>query len=70
MSTPPSGAPTGARIGPTRPDAAGREIFGKNVFSPAVQRQRLPKAVYQQLQATLEAGEQLDPRSPTSSRTR
>jgi len=36
------------------------QIFGANVFSPAVQRQRLPKAVYQQLQATLARGAALD----------
>ncbi|MEA2479746.1 MAG: glutamine synthetase, partial [Thermoleophilaceae bacterium] len=36
------------------------EIYGNNVFSPAVQRQQLPKSVYKQLQATLERGEPLD----------
>src|SRR5262245_19682165 len=39
----------------------GANVFGDNVFSPAVQRQRLPKAVYKQLAETLEAGELLDP---------
>ena len=36
--------------------------FGVNVFSPAVQRERLPKDVYEKLQATLEHGEALDSR--------
>jgi glutamine synthetase len=36
------------------------EIYGENVFSPAVQRQQLPKSVFKQLEATLERGEPLD----------
>jgi glutamine synthetase len=36
------------------------QVFGLNVFSPAVQRQRLPKAVYQRLQGTLARGEAID----------
>src|SRR3981081_3493325 len=36
------------------------QVFGANVFSPAVQRQRLPKAVYQQLQTTLSRGAAID----------
>jgi glutamine synthetase len=35
--------------------------FGENVFSPAVQRHRLPKDTYKRLQATLANGETLDP---------
>ena len=35
--------------------------FGANVFSPAVQRERLPEDVYSRLQLTLEKGEALDP---------
>jgi glutamine synthetase len=35
--------------------------FGENVFSPAVQRHRLPKESYKRLQATLANGEALDP---------
>jgi glutamine synthetase len=35
--------------------------FGSNVFSLAVQRQRLPKTVFRQLQETMERGEPLDP---------
>jgi glutamine synthetase len=41
----------------TAPD---NQVFGRNVFSPAVQRQRLPKEVYKQLASTLAKGEALD----------
>ncbi|MFN2613107.1 MAG: glutamine synthetase III [Solirubrobacterales bacterium] len=34
--------------------------FGANVFSPAVQKERLPKDVFEKLQATLDNGEALD----------
>ena len=36
-------------------------IYGENVFGPAAQRARLPKAVYRKLQATIERGAELDP---------
>src|SRR5437763_13485961 len=36
------------------------QIFGANVFSPAVQRQRLPRDVFRRLQQTLARGEALD----------
>jgi hypothetical protein len=36
-------------------------VFGENVFGPAAQRARLPKAVYRKLQATIERGAELDP---------
>jgi len=36
------------------------QVFGANVFSPAVQRHRLPKHVYKALQRTLARGEALD----------
>ncbi len=36
-------------------------VFGENVFGPAAQRARLPKAVYRKLQATIERGVELDP---------
>jgi len=36
------------------------QVFGANVFGPAVQRQRLPKHVYKALQRTLAHGEALD----------
>ena len=41
----------------TSPD---NQIFGENVFSPAIQRQRLPKDVYKRLSKTLARGEALD----------
>ncbi|MBM3976130.1 MAG: glutamine synthetase type III [Planctomycetes bacterium] len=36
------------------------ESFGSDVFSDAVQRQRLPKPIYKALRRTIEAGEALD----------
>ena len=36
------------------------QIFGRNVFSPAVQRQMLPKGAYERLQSTITRGEALD----------
>jgi glutamine synthetase len=36
------------------------QVFGANVFSPAVQRHRLPKHVYRALQRTLARGEALE----------
>ncbi|MFN8175567.1 MAG: glutamine synthetase III [Solirubrobacteraceae bacterium] len=53
--------PNGEALGPVDLTAPGSEVFGINVFSPAVQRQRLPKSVHRQLQRTLEQGEPLDP---------
>ncbi|HWC87854.1 MAG TPA: glutamine synthetase III, partial [Solirubrobacteraceae bacterium] len=41
----------------TSPD---NQIFGLNVFSPAVQRQRLPRDVFKRLSQTLAKGEALD----------
>ncbi|HWC86263.1 MAG TPA: glutamine synthetase III [Solirubrobacteraceae bacterium] len=41
----------------TSPD---NQIFGLNVFSPAIQRQRLPKDVFRRLSQTLARGEALD----------
>jgi glutamine synthetase len=35
-------------------------VFGENVFGPAAQRARLPKAVYRKLQATIDRGAELD----------
>src|SRR5581483_2862791 len=50
----------GEALGAMDLTAPGNQVFGSNVFSPAVQRQRLPKAVYDRLQATLARGEALD----------
>ena len=38
----------------------GTSIYGSNVFGPDEQRQRLPKSVFRQLQATIDRGEPLD----------
>ncbi len=53
-------APNGDALGAIDLTVPGNQVFGTNVFSPAVQRQRLPKNVYRQLQRTLERGEALD----------
>ena len=37
------------------------EIFGSNVFSDSVMRERLPKPVYKSIKKTIELGEKLDP---------
>src|ERR1700759_4819564 len=50
----------GFEIGaPDRP-APDNQIFGENVFSPAIQSQRLPKDVYKRLSKTLAKGSALD----------
>jgi glutamine synthetase len=38
------------------------ELFGANVFNDAVQRARLPRAVYQALRRTIDSGAELDPK--------
>src|SRR5437667_2950763 len=38
-----------------------KEMFGENVFTEEVQRQRLPKAVFKALQKTIKQGAPLDP---------
>ncbi|HEX3802112.1 MAG TPA: glutamine synthetase III [Solirubrobacteraceae bacterium] len=52
--------PDGASLGAPDLTVADNQIFGENVFSPAIQRQRLPKDVYKQLSRTLAKGEALD----------
>ena len=37
------------------------EIFGSNVFSDSVMKDRLPKSVYKALQATIKQGKPIDP---------
>jgi glutamine synthetase len=48
---------------PVSPSLADRidEIFGRDVFSTKVMRQRLPKEVFRSLQRTIDKGEPLDP---------
>lgn len=43
------------------PTEAPGEIFGQNVFTKAVMRQRLPKPVFKSVMATIEHSEPLDP---------
>ena len=38
------------------------EIFGSNVFNDSVMKARLPKPIYKELKATIERGEQLNPK--------
>ena len=51
----------GAALGAPDLTEPGSYPFGENVFSLAVQKERLPKDVFKQLQATLDRGEALDP---------
>jgi glutamine synthetase len=50
----------GGALGKTDLTLPGANVFGANVFTVDEQRARLPKHVFKQLQATLEAGEPLD----------
>jgi glutamine synthetase len=52
--------PNGGALGAPDLTSADNHVFGANVFSPAVQRQRLPKDVFRRLQHTLARGEALD----------
>src|SRR3954468_24726035 len=54
-------SPNGGSIGQADLTQPGANVFGANVFSSAVQRQRLPKAVYRDLQETLAQGKALSP---------
>jgi glutamine synthetase len=51
----------GAALGASDLTLPDNQVFGANVFSPALQRHRLPKHVYKALQRTLSRGEALDP---------
>ncbi len=53
-------APNGGALGAPDLTVADNQVFGSNVFSPAIQRQRLPKDVFRRLQQTLARGEALD----------
>src|SRR6202161_2282144 len=50
----------GSALGSLDLTLPGNQGFAANVFSPVVQRQRLPKDVYKALKKTLERGEALD----------
>jgi glutamine synthetase len=50
----------GASLGAADLTAPDNQVFGLNVFSPAVQRQRLPRDVFRRLQQTLARGDILD----------
>jgi glutamine synthetase len=54
-------SPNGSALGAVDLSQPGNNPFGENVFSPSVQRQRLPKDVFKRLQRTLEKGEAIDP---------
>src|SRR5215218_4595208 len=53
-------SPNGGALGQSDLTQAGAYGFGDNVFSPAVQRQRLSPASYKRLQETLDSGLPLD----------
>jgi glutamine synthetase len=52
--------PNGGALGAPDLTTPDNQVFGENVFSPAVQRQRLPKDVFRRLSHTLARGEALD----------
>src|SRR5438874_12464978 len=52
--------PNGGALGATDLTVPDNQVFGLDVFSPAVQRQRLPRDVFRRLQQTLARGEILD----------
>jgi glutamine synthetase len=54
-------SPNGGSLGQADLTQPGANVFGANVFSGAVQRQRLPKAAYRELQQTLAEGKALEP---------
>jgi glutamine synthetase len=53
-------APNGSALGAPDLTSPDNQLFGSNVFSPAVQRQRLPKDVFRKLSKTLAKGAALD----------
>ncbi len=53
-------SPNGGNLGAPDLTSADNQVFGENVFSPAIQRQRLSKDVYKRLSKTLAQGEALD----------
>jgi glutamine synthetase len=53
-------SPNGSALGAPDLTSPDNQLFGENVFSPVVQRLRLPQDVYQRLSKTLANGEPLD----------
>ncbi|MDQ1741422.1 MAG: glutamine synthetase [Pseudonocardiales bacterium] len=53
-------SPNGGALGAPDLTLPVNQVFGANVFSPAVQRQRLPAAAFKRLQETLDQGLPLD----------
>ena len=53
-------SPNGGSLGTVDLTQPSNYPFGEDVFSGAVQRQRLPKDAYRRLQQVLEQGEALD----------
>jgi len=53
-------APNGGSLGALDLNNPDNQVFGLNVFSPAVQRQRLPEHVFRRLDETLNQGAALD----------
>ena len=54
-------SPNGGALGAPDLTVPANQIFGANVFSPSVQRQRLPSEIFKRLQETLDEGKPLDP---------
>jgi glutamine synthetase len=53
-------SPNGTVTGATDLTVPTNQLFGRNVFSPATQRQLLPRSVYERLTAAIAGGEPLD----------
>src|SRR5215211_7122165 len=54
-------SPNGGALGAPDLTLPVNQIFGANVFSPSVQRQRVPSELFKRLQVTLDEGRPLDP---------
>jgi glutamine synthetase len=54
-------SPNGGALGAPDLTLPVNQIFGANVFSPSVQRQRVPSELFKRLQQTLDEGRPLDP---------
>src|SRR5262245_25388881 len=54
-------SPNGEALGTADLTDAANNPFGSNVFSVAVQKERLPKDVFEKLQSALASGDALDP---------